>query len=484
MEEEIDLRAYVLVLLKYWKWILGTTVAAAVVALVVSFLLPPTYEATALVIIRQPQYMMQFDPRFEILTQQPAYKAYPDLARGDEVLEALFARLNPRPAEIETLRDLQERVEAKAGTDPSVVRLTVRARDPQEAARIANLWAELFVAHANRVYGASDEELQQLEGQLAQAQAELEAAEQALIEFQARNQASILDARLDSLKSDQAHYLADQRAITYILQDIQALREQLARQPDERPASLADDLTTLFLQIKAFNAQASAPTQLPGLEGQGTIVQASAPIQLQVNSAESLSNKSIGETMALLDDMAGVLEAKSAEIGQRLEELQPQILSLQKQLQEIYTESDRLTRQQDLAKETYTALARKVEETRIAVQGVQSTARLGSRAAVPEKPAGPRKLFNTAVAGALGLMLSVFGAFGVEWWRSGTEERRSGGAEGRRGGGAEGRRSRGAGERGSGGVGNLAGIGRWQAGEPERGCEPLEGLVRSGQTGL
>jgi len=450
MEEEIDLRAYLLVLLKYWKWILGTTVAAAVVALVVSFLLPPTYEATALVIIRQPQYMMQFDPRFETLTQQPAYKAYPDLARGDEVLEALFVRLNPRPAEIETLRDLQERVEAKAGTDPSVVRLTVRARDPQEAARIANLWAELFVAHANRVYGASDEELQQLEGQLAQAQAELEAAEQALIEFQARNQASILDARLDSLKSDQAHYLADQRAITYILQDIQALREQLARQPDERPASLADDLTTLFLQIKAFNAQASAP------------------IQLQVNSAESLSNKSIGETMALLDDMAGALEAKSAEIGQRLEELQPQILSLQRQLQEIYTESDRLTRQRDLAKETYTALARKVEETRIAVQGAQSTARLGSRAAVPEKPAGPRKLFNTAVAGALGLMLSVFGAFGVEWWRSGTEEQRGGGAE----------------ERRSGGVGNLAGIGRWQAVEPERGCESLEGLVRSGQTGL
>jgi succinoglycan biosynthesis transport protein ExoP len=428
MEEEIDLRAYVLVLLKYWKWILETTVAAAVVALVVSFLLPPTYEATALVAIKAPQYVMQFDPRFEVPSQlpQPAYKAYPDLAEGDEVLEALFARLNPRPAEIETLRDLQERVEAKAGTDPSVVRLTVRARDPQEAARIANLWAELFVAHANRVYGASDEELQQLEGQLAQAQAELEAAEQALIEFQARNQASILDARLDSLKSDQAHYLADQRAITYILQDIQALREQLARQPDERPASLADDLTTLFLQIKAFNAQASAP------------------IQLQVNSAEPLSNKSIGETMALLDDMAGALEAKSAEIGQRLEELQPQILSLQRQLQEIYTESDRLTRQRDLAKETYTALARKVEETRIAVQGAQSTARLGSRAAVPEKPASPRKLLNTAVAGALGLMLSVFGAFGVEWWRSGTEEQRSGGAEGRRSGGAEERRSRGA----------------------------------------
>ncbi len=411
MEEEIDLRAYAVILLKYWKWILGVTLAAAIVALVVSFLLPPTYEATALVIIKQPQYVMQFDPRFETLTQQPAYKAYPDLALGDEVLEALLARLNPRPREVETLQDLRSMVEAKAGTDPSVVRLVVRARDPQEAARIANLWAGLFVAHANRVYGAGDEELQQLEEQLSRAQAELEAAEQALIEFQARNQASILEAQLDSLKRQQADSLADRRAITYILQDIRALREQLNRQPDERPASLADDLTALFLQIKAFNAQASAP------------------IQLQVSGTESLSSKSIGETIALLNDMAQALEAKSAEVGQRIEELSPEILSLQEQLQEIYTESDQLTRQRDLAKETYIALARKVEETRIAMQGAESTARLASRAAVPEEPTGPRKLLNTAVAGALGLMLSVFGVFVVAWWRSEAGERRSKGTE-------------------------------------------------------
>jgi len=48
IEEEIDLREYVLILLKYWKWIAGLTLIAAVVALIVSLLLPPTYEATAL----------------------------------------------------------------------------------------------------------------------------------------------------------------------------------------------------------------------------------------------------------------------------------------------------------------------------------------------------------------------------------------------------------------------------------------------------
>jgi hypothetical protein len=42
-----------------------------------------------------------------------------------------------------------------------------------------------------------------------------------------------------------------------------------------------------------------------------------------------------------------------------------------------------------------------------------------SRAAVPEEPASPRRLLNTVVAGALGLMVGVFGAFFIEYWRGG-----------------------------------------------------------------
>jgi uncharacterized protein involved in exopolysaccharide biosynthesis len=439
MEEGIDLGAGLRVFLKYWKWILGITVAAAGVGLTVSLRLPFTYEATALVTIKPPLYVMNFDTRFQPVIRQLVYKTHLDLAEGDEVLETLFSRLNPRPAGIKTLRNLRGMVKAREGADPSVVRLTVRARNPQEAARIVNLWAEVFVAHMNQIYGSSDEELQRLEGQLAQAQAALEAAEQALIEFQARNQASILEARLNSLKNEQAYYLTQQQSITYILQDLRAFRERLVRQPGEQPASLADDLTAILLQIKAFNAQTSTPIQLQVNSAEslshGSIgetmthrsigetmtllnAQAFMPIQLQVNSAESLSHGSIGETMTLLNDIGRALEAKSVEIRQRLEELQPQILSLQRRLQETRTESDRLTRQRDLAKETYTALARKVQERRIAIEGIERTAQLGSRAAVPEEPASPRRLLNTVVAGMLGLVFSTIGVFVAEWWRN------------------------------------------------------------------
>lgn len=405
-EEEIDLRAYVLVLLKYWKWIIGATVIAAVVALVVSFLLPPTYEATALVAVTKPRYVMQFDPRIEAVNDiQPAYKAYPKLASGDEVLQELLTRLNPRPEEIETLRELKELVQAKSGTDPSLVLLTVRFKDPEEAARIVNLWAEIFVRRANEIYGTEGQSrLQFYQQQVQRAEAELRAAEEALVAFQARNQESVLEHQLGSRRQMHADYLADQRQIAYIIQDIRGLREQLSRQPSEQTVSLADQLTALLLEIKAFNAHASAP------------------MQLQVDSAASLSEKSLTEQIAFLDQLVQVLEEKSAEIDDRLTALEPEILALQEQLQEIYTEKDRLARARDVARETYMTLARKVEEARIAAEENAGEVRIASRAAVPEKPASPRKLLNTAVAGVLGLMLSVFGAFVTEWWQQGAEE--------------------------------------------------------------
>ena len=53
IEEEIDLRAYVEVLIRYWKWIVGYMLVAALTAFTISSLRPPIYEAeTTVAIIR------------------------------------------------------------------------------------------------------------------------------------------------------------------------------------------------------------------------------------------------------------------------------------------------------------------------------------------------------------------------------------------------------------------------------------------------
>jgi tyrosine-protein kinase Etk/Wzc len=287
----------------------------------------------------------------------------------------------------------------------------VRSRAPEGAAGIANLWADALVARGNKIYSEREDDVAFFEAQVAQAETALNQADAALIEFEARSQGNIVGAQLESLLQAQADYLADQRAIAYVVQDIEGLRDQLAQQPDDRPISLADDLTALLLQIKAFNL-----LQVKALDSQ-----ASAPIQLQVNSAESLSDKSPAEQIAFLDNLATVLAAKSSEIDGRLAELEPQTLALQEQLQEVTAEGERLTNARDLSSETYLTLVRKLEEARISAQEENGVLQVGSYAAIPEKSVSPRKLLNTAVAGALGLMLGVFAAFALHWLR-GDEE--------------------------------------------------------------
>lgn len=403
MEEEINLRQYVKTLIRYWKWIVGVAVIAAITALAVALVMPRTYKATALVIVTRPRYILQFDSRLQtVYNVQPAYKVYPELATSDGVLQALLNPSNNPSENIKTLQDLRGMLSAKVGADPSIVRLVASSSDPAQAAHMANAWAKVFVAWANEMYGDQDtEQVRFFESQLQRAQTELEAAEQALIEFEAQNPALLLKNQLDSSSRLQAEYLAEQRDIAHTIQDVQGLRNQLTEHPGGAPA-LADQLTALFLQLKSFNAQANAP------------------LQFQIPEVGAFSNQTAEEQVVWLDSLSKTLAAKSAEIDTQLVKLEPQILDLQQQLRAANTSEERLIRARDVARETYLTLARKVQEVRIASQDVGDPARLASEAAVPEQPAGPRKILIVTAAAALGLTLAVIGVFIIEWWREGT----------------------------------------------------------------
>jgi succinoglycan biosynthesis transport protein ExoP len=407
MEDEFDLRGYVEILLRGWKWIVGAGVVAGLAALVVSFLMPPTYEATSLVIITEPRYQMQLDERFETAEGLLAeYEVFPTLATSDDVLLEVLERHNPSDIEAEewTLHALSQLVEAKSRGDPSLMVLTVRCGSAEDAAALANAWAEVLAERANDIYGEGEDQVQFFSAQVADAEGALDEADVALIEFQRRNQTLIMQADLDSYLRTTTDYLADQRSIAYLLQDIEGLRNQLAEQPAGSLSTLGDDLTTLFLQIKAFNAGASAP------------------VQLQVASAEALSSRSLSEQIAFLDGLVVTLEAKSAEIEERLGQLVGPILELQAELEEIEVERDGLERARQLAHEEYYVLARKLEEAEIAASGVQRAVQVGSYAGMPEWPTGPRKLLVAAAAAVVGCLVGAGVVLTLEWWASGQAE--------------------------------------------------------------
>jgi len=399
MEEEIDLREYVRVLLRWWKWIVGVTAVAAAVALVVGLLLPPAYEATALVVVTKPRYTMQFDPRIETSAEaQPPYKAYPALAMSDAVLEALRAQVDlPK---VKTLADLREMVSAKLGDDPSVVQLTVRTESAQDASRIADAWATIFVARANEVYGsASEEQVRFFEGQMEQARSLLDKAEQALAEFQKRNEAGVLEQQRAAAANALSADLAEKTRLEQVTRRARALQESLSSQTATARAPVADALTALLIEAQAFG------------------VRDDSQLQLQLSEGLAASAESVGDLSASLERLITTLNEQGAKLDAHIASLQPQILALQGKIREINAEGDRLTRERDVARDTYTSLAHKVDETRIAAQDTSREIQLVSKPAVPDKPAAAHRLTTVAIAAAAALMLAVFGVFAVEWWR-------------------------------------------------------------------
>ena len=404
MREDVDIvRVYAEALLRQWQWILGAGILSALLTFGAAMLQTPSYQSTALVVLAEPSQLLQFDPRIRTVdNNQPLVLAYPEIALSDEVLENLVVQL--ASDEISTVELMRGRLKADLSDDPRLLRLTARDNDAAKSAAIANSWAELFVNWVNESYSTQgDSQLRFFENQLQESLAELERAEQSKIEFQARNGSASVASELERLKGLQSRYLDKKQNILFLMQDVQALQDQLTSRAGNKPVTLADQLTAMFLQLQAFNA--------------GT----SASLQIQFDSAEGFTVQSKQEQILLLADLNTTLASRLTQIEEEVLPLEQQILTLQRKQQEIGTENERVSRDKTIAEETYMTLARKVEEERITSQDKSSGVLLASQAAVPTGSSSPVPLLKAIIAGIVGFLLASVVVLVLFWWKQNAE---------------------------------------------------------------
>ena len=405
LKEEVDLRPYIEAVTRNWMWIVGAAVLAALVAFGISSLIPPTYEATALVAVSEPRQIVQFDPRIQTTSEDLPFKAYPELAASDEILFSLFNEVTQIAPDITSFQNLKGRLSAQSGSDSSLLRLSVQYGDPETAAVIANKWAELFVTKASGVFGSQGKsQLGFFDDQLESATQQLNQLEGELVDFQTTNRTLILENELTALQQTQADQLAKKRQITLLLQDVAALQEQFEITNSSQPAS-ASQLATILLQLRAFG-------------GGGESDDVTEPWQLQIN-ADQLAGISRQEQIDFLSSFHDVLITKGEQIDKHLTELEPKILDVQKEKQEADAEDLRLNRDFKIAEETYIALAHQVQEERITSTEINSGVRLASRSIAPNAPVGPRKILNVAAAAVGAVFIVLLFIILISWWRSG-----------------------------------------------------------------
>jgi uncharacterized protein involved in exopolysaccharide biosynthesis len=395
--EPFDVRPYLLLLRRNGRKLALFALATAVTALIVSLILPPTYEATALVAVTQPRQLVQFDPRFEAVQDDvQSLLAYPELALSDQIFFDLLTKTSL--PDIETIEDLHDMLEAVPANDPGLIRLTVSYDEPETAAQIANNWADLFITQMNTLYGdQGGAQVRFFQEQLVEAEQVLNEAEATLVEFQLVNEGNLINDELHIQQSAHAQYLADLNQITFLRHDIQALHTQMSTTVGG--IAFSDQLTALFLQIKVFNAETGIP------------------LEVQIDTDNTITHQNHEEQIAFLNDLLLALDNRVIEDEARLAELRPQILTLQQSYQGYVAHYNGLLRDITVAEETYTALARKVNEEQITAQDTSMGVRLASLAYAPQEPTRPLIILNTLLGGALGLFLATFTLLITVWYR-------------------------------------------------------------------
>ncbi|MCS6908743.1 MAG: Wzz/FepE/Etk N-terminal domain-containing protein, partial [Anaerolineales bacterium] len=254
-ELEIDLRKVIRSLLRRWLVIVGLALLAGVAAFTFTFLQPRLYEASAVIALTRPLNLPNFDPRYQTVVPMTINnKIVNDVAMGDEVVKMLFEEWNGPEKREDRLENFKRKnLKVETGQDATVSILKVRLRDPQEAERIARLWAEEVVKRINLTYAGRDEsQVTFFEEQVAVAEQRVEAAAKALQEFEARNEKNSLQNQLDSLSLQQAEYLRRLRVIEAVQADAKLFLVQLKSLPKEGTLSGQDQANLFLLQMRIY----------------------------------------------------------------------------------------------------------------------------------------------------------------------------------------------------------------------------------------
>jgi uncharacterized protein involved in exopolysaccharide biosynthesis len=449
-EDEIDLRPYILALIRNWWRIALVAILLASLALAFSMLQAGEYVATATVLLTRSQASLKLAEQFptiqeNIYDSSSRMNALLTIAQSDAIALATLNSVGDRlPADKRELEEIKDRVEVTDKGDSILV--SAVAETPELAAEIANTWARQAILAVNQAY-SGDQPLAEIESQLSSANQDYIDAQSSLESFIRDNQTTLLGKKIDEANNllseavnDRAWQISYYYSRKQSMQDLkvkaEALKQQLSSRNKSSAGGIGDAIALLNLHSNAFgigetsNARAlwlgqtsdnvipdNSPrmtydlqlTELASLNDSpssyaGDLDRIIKQADAEISNAEQALN-SLNRNL-LQGEASGIIEAAAA----RIQELETRLENEQARQRE-------LTSDRDLAWEAYQALVQKVTEIKNSSQTTNQVT-LASLAVPPQKPASRGILRNTLVAGMLGGFLALFWVAGSLWWKS------------------------------------------------------------------
>jgi len=420
LEDEINLRDYINVIIKRKKLILAIFLVSVITTAIVSIMMPKVYQATAFIMIvpskiqtaLSPTPPVSFDVQQKTGTGEylgqglaislPTHKA---LLKSNVVLERIIDRLKLTDAAGKTLTpdDLFKRLNIKETKETNILQLEAEGNNPKKAQELANAWTQEYITYSQEfisgdVKGTGDF----ITDQFAIAKQNLTQAEEKVKDFKDKYKIDLMQAELDIKKGELNNYKKELMELEMTLKtkgdNLAELKKEILKQDKFIIVSKAitDDAlwqnedkekTSVDLDKKKLRSEEVNPIYRD-LETR------KVNTEIEINTTKprlEYFKKSVGLIEAEINDSEKIINQREFELTQ-------------------------LNRQVDIYKRTYDNLSNKTEEARIAKAAQLGEVKLVSPANEPKYPIKPNKRNEVAISGIISLMFGIFLAFFMEYW--------------------------------------------------------------------
>ncbi len=433
MEEELDLRELLGIILKHKVLIIALFVCAIVGAFIASKLMTPIYQAGTTILVESGSGLE--NPFAQMLgTDKPQLGDYAEILKSRSLLFAVANKLNlVQDENSPEMADLRKAVSIQAVTGSNLIKITTESPDPKLARDLANSLAEEFIKQnesLNRTQARGAREF--IAGQLEIVSAELAAAEEALKNYKQEHQVfapqeevkSILD-QLTRLETLRAEAIVGQQEVATRLAEI---NKQLAGVDNRIIASTTITNNPLIQELKA--KLTALEVELSGAREKYTdkhptvlsliaqTEEVKARMKQEAERVVSTETEMLNPVYQELYKQAGQLVVEALALEVRLDTVAKLITEQEQQfiqLPEKELQLANLLRNAKVSEQIYIMLRQKYEEVRITEAMESANVRVIDAALEPLQPVRPRKLLNMAIAAVLGLFVGVGLAFAIEF---------------------------------------------------------------------
>lgn len=434
-ETTIDLKDIIKTIKKRRGLVIKVFLGMVIFALIVSFVIPPTYEAETNLRIKQPKglanSLLGDLPMGNSGATKQLMSTYAEILKSRTVVQAVIDKTQTDGVDeedIPTYDEMLKRITTQPVKDTEILKVKVTAKSPEQAELVANTLVNTFNERMTYLVRSEQTAIREFIGErLKESKKELEQAETVLEKYK-REQKIVAPEEETKAMVDKFAAVDKLAAENTVAMSAAQARLGTAKQQlnKEKPGFVAD--SPLIQQYKTKLAELEV--NLVSLSSKYTEkhpeVMATRAAINETNGklSSEISRVITADAPSMNPIHQGLLQSQiesEAEIAARTAQSQAIkgiMTSSEQDLNKLPAKEQGLAkvmRDANVNQEIYIMLAKRHEEARISEAMQPTDVQIIDVAIAPEKPISPKKTLNVVIAAILGLFVGTGIAFLLEY---------------------------------------------------------------------